>query len=256
VLLLLDIGNSQTVAALCDPQSESFLLTWHFVTDRSLTAGEWLSQFSAQAHVDNVDTSKISDVAIASVVPAVSNEIQVMFKSWVGRDPFYVSADLHLGIDLAIDRPQELGADRLCNAVAAHDLSQIEAIVVDVGTATKVEAITIDGVFLGGAIAPGIGVSLEALISRAAQLSSVQLKFPDSPIGKNTIAAMQSGLVLGHVAMIEGLIERFEKELGAKSEVFLTGGFGLLFWQKSKVFTRFEPDLTLRGLLKIWKLNQ
>jgi type III pantothenate kinase len=167
-----------------------------------------------------------------------------------------VRSDLKLGIQLAVDQPEQVGTDRLCNAAAAFQEAGGASIVVDAGTATKVEAISADGVLLGGAIAPGIGVSLEALVRRAAQLYDVPLEFPKNPIGVNTVEAVQSGLVIGHLGLIEGLVERFREQIGIDAPVILTGGYGHLFWQKSIVFAKFDPELTLRGLQRIWQLNR
>jgi type III pantothenate kinase len=193
---------------------------------------------------------------MASVVPSITNEFLTLFDNWLRIEPLVVSADLELGIEVAIERPREVGADRLCNAVAAFQCVLSDAIVVDLGTATKVEAITAKGVYLGGAIAPGISVSLDTLVARAAQLYSVPIEFPNSAIGTNTVEAMQSGLVIGHLAMIEGLVQRFRDQIGAPAPVLLTGGYAQIFWQRSDVFDRHEPELTLRGLLHIWNLNQ
>jgi type III pantothenate kinase len=256
VLLLLDIGNSQTAAALCDPASGNALTTWRFPTDVSLDAKGWKSRLNRSPDARQLELQSITDVAISSVVPAASEVLTSLMTEWLAIEPLVVSSNLKLGVRLAVEQPERLGADRVCNATAAYECVGGAAIVVDTGTATKIEAIDAEGILRGGAIAPGIGVSLETLIGRTAQLFSVPLEFPDRAIGRNTIEAMQSGLLIGHLALIEGLVHRFQAALGVPAPIVLTGGYAPLFWKRSDVFSCHEPNLTLQGLLRLWRLNR
>jgi type III pantothenate kinase len=252
VLLLLDVGNTQTDIAICDPNESDFQRILHVATDRDLSSSGWRMLLSTH----DLDESMISNVAISSVVPSVTESLSLLFLDWLHIEPLIVSSDLNLGIKVAVEHPERVGTDRLCNATAAYHLTESAAVVVDVGTATKIEAISRDGTFLGGAIAPGVGVSLQGLVARAAKLDTVPLEIPADPIGTNTVAAMQSGLLVGHLAMIEGMIERFRTRVGFDAPSILTGGYGELLWNKSKLLDRYEPELTLRGLLSIWRLNK
>ena len=256
MLLLIDVGNSQTVIAAVDPAVGSFHHTWRVETNRDLAAAGWQALISSGAAESKFDFTSISAIAISSVVPSITPTLSTLFLEWLSVQPLIITSNLRLGIQLAVNQPEKVGTDRLCNATAAYLLAGSAVIVVDVGSATKLEAITRDGTFVGGAIAPGIGVSLEALVGRAAQLYTVPLDFPQSPIGKSTVGAMQSGLILGHLAMMEGMIFRFREHLDDEAPAILTGGYGQLFNQKSTAFDTFDPDLTLRGILRIWQLNQ
>jgi type III pantothenate kinase len=256
VLLVIDIGNSQTVIAVVDPAEGSFHHTWRTDTIPAGEAKNWQSFLSDSANDENIELVSATDVAISSVVPAATRTLVTLFDDWLNVRPMVVNSTMKLGIEVDVEQPERIGTDRLCNATAAYQFVGGAVIVVDVGTATKIEAITGDGVFIGGAIAPGIGVSLDALVGRAAQLHSVPLELPRAPIGKNTVEAMQAGLIIGHLAMIEGMIDRFRRHMQVEAQVILTGGYSSLFWKRSEIFERHDPDLTLRGILQIWRLNQ
>jgi type III pantothenate kinase len=256
VLLLVDAGNSHTVVAACEPQDGSFAQIWRLASRRENTGDDWRASLVPLLHQAGIQPGVVNGAVISSVVPKITRELRLQCEGWLRVTPLVVSSGLKLPITIEIEKPQTVGADRICNAVAAFELIQGPVIVADLGTATKIEAIDQSGAFLGGAIAPGLGTSQEALVSRAAQLYTVELKMPDAPIGKNTIAAVQSGLILGHLAMIEGMVTRFRQILGTDATVILTGGYAPTFWQRSSVFNRHEPDLTLLGALKIWQINQ
>jgi type III pantothenate kinase len=255
MLLLIDAGNSDTVVAACEPNDDSFAQIWRLASRRENTADDWRASLVPLLHEAGIQPGAVSGAVISSVVPTITRELQLQCEGWLRVTPLVVSSNLKLGIKIAIDKPRDVGADRICNAAAAFELIHGPAIVVDLGTATKIEAIDGDGTFLGGSIAPGLGTSLDALVSRAAQLFSVDLKLPDRAIGINTVQAVQSGLVLGHLAMIEGMVSRFRQVLGNDAIVILTGGYSPLFWNQSKIFNQYEPDLTLQGALIIWQLN-
>jgi type III pantothenate kinase len=192
---------------------------------------------------------------ISSVVPAIGSAVKDFGRRCFGIDPIFVGAHLDLGIRVDVDSPAEVGSDRLVNCAYAFDRFGGPLIVVDLGTATKIEAVTADGVFLGGVIAPGLGLSLDALATRAARLYAVELRLPERAIGRNTVAAVQSGVVAGHLSMIEGMVARVAKELGAPKHVVLTGGFSDALATTSETFTNYVPDLTLRGLQFLYRRN-
>jgi type III pantothenate kinase len=256
MLLLIDVGNSQTVIATVEPAVGSFHHRWSVETKRDLAAPGWQALISGCAAESKFDFTAVSAIAISSVVPSITPTLSTLFHEWLSVQPLIVASNLTVGIQLGVHQPEKVGTDRLCNATAAYQRVGNSVIVIDVGTATKIDAITRDGIFVGGAIAPGIGISLEALVGRAAQLYTVPLDFPQSPIGTSTVEAMQSGLVLGHLTMMEGMIVRFREYLGDEATAILTGGYGQLFTQNSTAFDNFDPDLTLRGILRIWQLNQ
>jgi type III pantothenate kinase len=256
VLLLIDVGNSQTDVAAVDPAEGSYSQFWRVETKRDLDSEGWRKLFLKNADENIFDFTSIIAVALSSVVPSITRTLTKLFINWLNIQPLVVTSNLKLGIQVAVDQPENVGTDRLCNATAAYHCAGGAVIVVDVGTATKIEAVTGDGVFVGGAIAPGLGVSLEALVGRAAQLYAVPVEFPQNTIGTNTVEAMQSGLVVGHLAMIEGMIGRFREQLGDEAPAILTGGYGRHFNRKSIVFEKYEPELTVRGILRIWQLNQ
>ncbi len=255
MLLLVDAGNSNTVVAACEPSNDSFAHIWRLASRRDNTADDWRASLVPLLHQAGIQPSLVTGAVISSVVPKITRELRLQCEGWLRITPLIVSADLKLNIEIAIEKPREVGADRICNAVASYEMIQGPVIVVDLGTATKIEAVDSSGVFLGGAIAPGLGTSHEALVSRAALLFPVELKLPEKPIGTTTVHAVQSGLMLGHLKMIEGMVSQFKEILGGDAIVILTGGYGSLFWQSSKVFNRYEPDLTLRGAFNIWQLN-
>ncbi len=193
---------------------------------------------------------------MCSVVPAITRSLTEYIEQRFGLPPLLVSSQLPLGIDVATEQPLETGTDRLTNAVSVDALYGRPAIVVDFGTATKVDALDRDGRFLGGAIATGLGVSMDALASRAARLYAVPIDVPSQAIGRNTTTAIQAGVVLGHLKMVEGLVEMARQELGGCDIVVLTGGNGALFAEKSASLGPYEPNLTLDGLRVIAKRAQ
>ncbi|MFL5761653.1 MAG: type III pantothenate kinase [Thermomicrobiales bacterium] len=255
MLILIDAGNSNTVVAACEPGDSSFTHVWRFASRRKNTGDDWRASLVPLLRQAGIRPSQVTGAVISSVVPKITRELILQCEGWLRVTPIVVSANLTLSVNIAIEKPEDIGADRICNAVAAFELIRGPVIVVDLGTATKIEAIHRSGAFLGGAIAPGIGTSLDALVARAAQLYPVELSVPETAIGTNTVHAVQSGLFLGHLTMIEGMVSRFKDTLGSDASVVLTGGYGPIFWQRSEVFSQFEPELTLRGALRIWELN-
>ena len=247
MLLAIEVGNTTTVLAVSSPAG-GWSPCWRLVSDRNLTADDWSVKVRSLAATAGLDVARIDNVAISSVVPVISTTLARWCETDLRRRPMMVSSGLDLGIGLDIDIPSELGADRICNAVAAWERAAAAAIVVDAGTATKIEAISGGGDYVGGAIAVGLSLSLEALASRAARLFSVPLEPSRRLIGKNTVDHVQAGIVQGHGFMIEGLVSAFRAELGRVDHVYLTGGYSSILAPLLPSVTAHLPELTLDGL--------
>jgi type III pantothenate kinase len=245
VFLAIDVGNTNVHIGLASDLSSSWLRTFRFSSARDRTADEWHALLDV--HFESIECSQCQ-VAMCSVVPAITRSLTDYIEQRFGVTPLLVSSKLPLGIAVATDQPLETGSDRLTNAVAVDALYGRPAIVVDFGTATKVDALDRDGNFLGGSIATGLALSMEALASRAARLYAVPIEIPNAAIGRNTTTAIQAGVVLGHLKMVEGLVEMARQELGGCEIVVLTGGNGGLFADRSAVLGPYEPNLTLDGL--------
>jgi pantothenate kinase, type III len=254
MLLAIDAGNTNIVFAVFD--DEQVRGEWRASTDTDRTADElgvWLMQLLT---IENLKREDISSAIIASVVPAMVFSLKTLCRRYFDCDPLVVGGDgVDLGIKVLLDRPEEVGADRLVNAVAAHQRYPGPMIVIDFGTATTFDVIDAAGNYCGGAISPGINLSLEALHTAAAKLPRVAIGRPRSVIGKATVPAMQSGIFWGYVGLIEGLVKRIEEEFGAKMLVVATGGLAPLFAEATKVIDQLDSDLTLRGLLEIHRRN-
>ncbi len=246
MLLTIDIGNSNVVWGLFRQQS----LIGHGRTDTNptKTAGDYgnllVHQFRSAGHA--ADT--ITDAILCSVVPVLIPTFEQMAQALSHRKPLVVSSDMDTGLTLHYADPRALGADRLVNVAAAYDRYKTSLIVVDLGTATTFSVVTGQGGFLGGAIAPGLGIGAEALSSRTAQLPTVPLTQPKTVIGRDTVSSIQSGLVYGHAAMVDDLIARFQDELGEEAFVVATGGFSSLLAPCSRKIQEVRPHLTLEGL--------
>jgi type III pantothenate kinase len=254
MLLAIDAGNTNIVFAVFD--GEQVRGEWRASTDTDRTADElgvWLMQLLT---IEGLKREDIDAAIIASVVPAMVFSLKTLCRRYFDCDPVVVGSEgVDLGISILLDRPEEVGADRLVNAVAAHQCYQGPMIVIDFGTATTFDVVDVTGNYCGGAIAPGINLSLEALHMAAAKLPRVAIGRPRSVIGKATVPAMQSGIFWGYVGLIEGLVKRIKEEFGTEMLVVATGGLAPLFAEVTKVIDRLDPDLTLRGLLEIHRRN-
>lgn len=250
MFLAIDVGNTNVHIGLASGLTGPWLRTFRFSSSRDRTADEWHALLDV--HFDSLACDEC-EVAMCSVVPAITRSLTEYLEQRFDGPPLLVSCQLPLGIEVATDQPHETGTDRLTNAVAVDALYGRPAIVVDFGTATKVDALDRDGRFLGGSIATGLGVSMDALASRAARLYAVPIEVPSRAIGRNTTTAIQAGVVLGHLKMVEGLVEMARKELNGCDTVVLTGGNGALFSDKSYGLGPYEPNLTLEGLRVIAK---
>ena len=255
MILAIDCGNTNTVFAVFGDAGER-RGDWRSATDSNRTADEfglWLMQLMRLA---GIEPAEIKGAIVASVVPAALFGLKTMCRKYFNCDPMVVGeAGVELGVKNLVDHPEEVGADRLVNAVAARETYRGPVIVVDFGTATTFDVIDGDGNYCGGVIAPGVNLSAEALHMAAAKLPRVAIARPDRVIGTGTVTAMKSGLYWGYVAMIEGLVKRIKKEYGSDMNVIATGGLAPLFTDATACIKGADLDLTLRGLYSVYRLN-
>jgi type III pantothenate kinase len=255
VLIAVDVGNTNTTFGLFEDHADSAKRVWRAASARERTSDEWASLLKSWLRDEGIPTGSVTGLALASVSPAIGAAIAPLGPRLFRTDAMIVSADLDFGILIAVDEPSQVGADRLVNAAEAYRRFGGPAVVVDMGTATKIEAIDATGHYLGGVIAPGLGVAMESLTSRAARLFAVPLALPDRAIGANTIHAVQSGVVAGHLAMIEGMVARVRQELGGADRIVLTGGFSHAIAGGATLFTNIIPNLVLEGLAALYRRN-
>ena len=249
MLLAIDVGNTNTVFSLHD--GEEFVTEWRCQTVHQRTADEyhvWLSQLMSQ----NNFSAEIDRVIISSVVPRVVFNLRVLSDRYFNCRPLVVGKeDCELPVDVRVDKGTQVGADRLVNTVGAFDRYGGDLIVVDFGTATTFDVVDQDGAYIGGVIAPGVNLSIEALQAAAAALPFVDVTMPDRVIGTNTVACMQSGVFWGYIGMIEGIADKIRKEHGRDMKVIGTGGLSTLFERGTDLFAETDIDLTMHGLVLI-----
>jgi type III pantothenate kinase len=255
MLLVVDVGNTNAVFGVYRSSSADLAKIWRLTSRRDRTADEWFALLQPLLVSRDGDRPRPEAMVVSSVVPAITTALERFAHDHLNVDPLIVRHDLDLGIRVCTAVPAETGTDRIVNAAAAFARFGGPTIVVDLGTATKIEAITGDGDYLGGVIAPGVGLALDTLAGRAARLYAVELKRPVSTVGRNTVGAVQSGVVEGHLAMIEGMVQRVRAELAGARHVVLTGGHSPLFADTTSVFTDVVPHLTLEGLRRIYLRN-
>ena len=255
MLLAIDVGNTQTQLGVF--RRDDLTHHWRTSTDQSRTADELALIFGQFLSLADLSFSRaVTGVVISSVVPRATQELRQMAETYFGFPPVVVEPGVKTGIAVLTDNPREVGADRIANAVAAADMfAGRAAVIVDFGTAITVDAVSPEGDYLGGAIAPGIETAAGALFQTTAQISRVQLVAPPSAIGKNTVASVQAGTVLGTAALVDGLVERVTAELGGKAEVIATGGLAPTVVEHCRTVDAIEPLLTLRGLRLIFDRN-
>jgi len=258
VLLVIDVGNTQTVVGLYDSGKRSHELIdhWRLATRAERTSDELallIRQLLETRQLDFADD--VAGVAISSGVPSLTYELRRMCERYLHIEPVILGTGIKTGMPVLYDNPKEVGADRIANAVGAYDLFGGPTIVVDFGTATTFDIISDKGEYLGGAIVPGIEISLDALFGRAAALRQVELVEPRSVIGKTTVESIQSGAVYGFASLIDGMCDRFEDVLG-ESTIVATGGLASLIAPVAESIEHEEPWLTLHGLRLIWEKNQ
>jgi type III pantothenate kinase len=255
MLLAIDSGNTNIVFAVFD--GDRMIGEWRSSTDTNRTADEFGVWLLHLLRLSNITPEQINASIIASVVPAMVFSLKQLCRRYFASEPLVVGEEgVDLGISVLLDRPEEVGADRLVNAVAAHQFYTGPLVILDFGTATTFDVVDEQGNYCGGAIAPGINLSLEALHMAAAKLPRVAIAKPKQVIGKATVPAMQSGIFWGYVGLIEGLVRRIEEEFGrGPMTVVATGGLAPLFAQSTDTIKYLDHDLTLRGLVAIHRLN-
>ncbi|HLV10229.1 MAG TPA: type III pantothenate kinase [Halanaerobiales bacterium] len=253
MIFAMDVGNTNTVLGIFEDQK--LIKNWRISTDQHKTPDEYgILFFNLFSHA-GLRIEDIKGIVISSVVPPVVMVLKETTQSFFGIEPLVVGPGIKTGMNIKMDNPREVGADRIVNAVAAYQKYGGPAIIIDFGTATTFCAVTEKGEYNGGAIAPGIGISTEALFRYAAKLPRVELNRPKKAIGKNTIMGMQSGIIFGFVGQIEALIDRFKNELSQDSIVIATGGLVKLIAKETDKIDYIEPFLTLDGLYHVGQLN-
>ena len=249
-LLAIDVGNTNTVLGLFE--GKDLIRSWRIKTDAQSTADEIALIFRGLL----ADEPQVTGIALCSTVPAVLREMRHMLATYHADVPtVIVEPGTKTGVPVLTDNPKEVGADRIVNTIAAHQVYGGPSIVVDFGTSTNLDVVSAQGEFLGGALAPGIEISLEALAERAAQLRKVELVRPRSAIGKNTVEALQSGALYGFAGQVDGLVRRIEAEIGPVQAVIATGGLASIVVPESETITHHDPDLTLVGLRLVFEKN-
>ncbi len=245
MLLVIDVGNTNTKVGVCDERR--VLVSWQLTTRREQTADEYGLFVETLLRTRGIEPGHITGVAVSNVVPQVQRALEEMADRYFGATPLVVSADLD-AIPLDVEDPRSVGADRIVASVAAVALYGAPAIIVDLGTATRFDCVDARGRFIGGAIAPGVVVAADALLSRAARLFRVELVKPPRAIGRDTMTNIQSGVVFGFAGLIDGLVARMREEMGAAAVVVATGGMAPLMAQVTRSIQHLNPDLKLEGL--------
>lgn len=254
MILAVDIGNSQIVLGFMEGQE--ILKTARMATDTTRTSDEYIVAIKQIMEFDHVDYRAFEGVIISSVVTPLTEIMRDALRVLTGHNPIVVGAGIKTGMNIAIDNPAELGSDMVVTGVAAVADYPLPAIVVDMGTATTIEVIDANANFLGGAIIPGIRLSLEALSSGTSKLPNVPIQVPDRCIGTNTVTCMQSGSIFGAAALIDGMVDRMEDELGQPATVIATGGLASLVVPHCRRKIIYDKDLLLRGLAIIFQKNK
>ncbi len=265
MLLTVDIGNSNIVVGAypmpgpeerTDPEPEPPVAVWRLSSDPRRTEDEYRLLLRQLWEEKGYRAENFGDAVLCSVVAPLTDIWTHLLAHELGRTPLLVDHTLELGISLQVERPEGVGRDRLADAVAGYERAQGPAIVVDFGTATTFNVVTRDGVFLGGAIAPGLGTATDALVRRASALPAVELAPPPRAIGQSTVPAIQSGLVYGYVGLVEGLLTRLVAELGEEPQIHATGGLGHIIAPLTPAIHRYDPWLTLAGMRSIYRRNR
>ena len=254
MLLALDVGNTNTVIGVFD--GKALLTHWRLSTRREGTRDEYAMLIKGLFDFAGLAFQGVSAVIISSVVPPLQGPLEEMARHYFGVEPMIVGPGIKTGMPILYESPRDVGADRIVNAVAAFEAYGGPCIVVDFGTATTFDAISVRGEYLGGAICPGIGISSEALFQHAAKLPRVDITRPKVIIGKNTVGSMQAGLFYGYLSLVEGIVARMRAELGGRAAVVATGGLAQLLLTESTAVDHVDPLLTLTGLRILFERNQ
>ena len=254
MLLAIDVGNTNTVLGLFD-EAGVRIADWRLTTQREQTVDEYGVLFRNLFSLRQIEVSSVTAIIVSSVVPPLDTTLKGMCERYFGQKPLFVEPGVKTGLSIHTDNPAEVGADRIVNCVAAFQKYGGPCIVVDLGTATTFDVVSRKGEFIGGAIAPGLGISADALFSRAARLMRVDIRRPTKVIGTNTVEHLQIGLYYGYLGLIDGILERLLRELGMEARVIATGGLANQLAQDSKYISLVDDWLTLEGLLLVHQRN-
>jgi type III pantothenate kinase len=254
MLLTIDVGNTNLTIGLY--VGETLASHWRLATDHVRMPDEYGLQLLGLLQHAGHNVQELTGISLASVVPPLTGHVTQACREYLNCEPLVVDTGIKTGIRIQYEDPKAVGADRVCDAVAVKQLYGGPACIIDFGTATTFNALTKEGDYLGGAITAGINLAAEALFTHAAKLPRIDLQRPPSVIGRNSVHAMQSGLLYGYVSMVEGMVERFRKELGPQMKVVATGGLAGIISKETAVIDVLAPWLTLDGLRILWQLNQ
>ncbi|WP_426449987.1 type III pantothenate kinase [Paenibacillus sp. S-38] len=254
MILVVDVGNTNIVLGIYE--GKQLRHDWRISTNRSATADEYgIILYNLFQHA-GISLQQIEGVIISSVVPPLMFVLEQLCLKYVKKTPLIVGPGIKTGLNIRYENPREVGADRIVNAVAAIELYGAPCIVVDFGTATTFDYIDEQGQYVGGAVAPGIGISTEALYQRAAKLPRIELVKPKSVVGRNTIASMQAGIIYGFAGQVDGIVDRIRQEFSVEPSVIATGGLAELISGESRTIQTVNPLLTLQGLQIIYERNR
>ncbi|MFC1921095.1 type III pantothenate kinase [Chloroflexota bacterium] len=254
MLLAVDIGNTNVTLGVFD--GEDLRATWRIYTRINQMPDEYAVLLLNLLEQQGLEAVDINQVALSCVVPPLRSTFTELFQRYFDTSPLVVGPGVKSGIRIRVDNPREVGSDRIANVAAAHNMYGQSAIIVAMGTATVFDTVSKDGDYLGGAVAPGIGIAAEALFTRTAALPRVEFSRPQHAIGTNIISAIQSGLIFGYSGLIEGVVTRIQQELDEKALVVVTGGYSGIIAAETPIIDVVNPDLTLIGLRHIYKINQ
>lgn len=254
LLLAIDVSNTNVKFGVF--RDDELVRIWRTATQQERTEDELAVFLEGFLVREDISLTSLDAVVIGSVVPPLTTAFQRFGTRYLRNAPLIIGPGIRTGVRLRVDNPSEVGADRIANTLAAHRLYGGPAIVIDFGTSTNFDCVSAEGDFLGGAFAPGLEVSADALVSRAARLFRVPLVAPKEAIGKNTAACLQSGLVFGYIGLVEGLVARLVAELGGSAKVIATGGLAATIASHTSVIEKVDDALTLQGLRLLWELNR